>query len=239
MQKAQQDAWARCAARRDGQGSLNAASEFSPLYQIFPSFPHASEKSSMSREKRGTEGKIRSQVLDRWAGAGLECRATMAGLVGIVGRAGMGAGAGQGGWGTCVFLNKNVRRNRLECRFRAEYQGENPVFFSGFFPRGTGYFPRFPKFSPRKKSGEFKGKSRCYHLRSCILGWVVRPDCKNTKNLHGYIFHYAASLDCWLADLIVRERVLSILTWTKHVSKHSMDQILLCIKPLHGLSVID
>ena len=64
MQKAQDaSAWAQRsvrfgAARRDGQGHLNAASEFSPLYQFFP----AREKSSMSRKKNGTEGKIRSQV---------------------------------------------------------------------------------------------------------------------------------------------------------------------------------
>ena len=46
----------------------------------------------MSREKNGIEGKIRLQVPDRWAGAGREWRAGMAG------RAGMGAGAGPG-WG--------------------------------------------------------------------------------------------------------------------------------------------
>ena len=63
-----------------------------------------------------------------------------------------------------MFLHKNVRRNRLEYRFGAEYRGKNPVLFTGFFPRGTGYFPRFPGFFPRKKTGEFEGKIRCYHL---------------------------------------------------------------------------
>ena len=58
----------------------------------------------MFREKNGIEGKIRLQVPDRWAGAGRERRAGMAGRDG--GRAGM-AGLG---WGTCVFLHKNVRR---------------------------------------------------------------------------------------------------------------------------------
>ena len=86
---------------------------------------------------------------------------------------GLGRDGGRGragGWGTCVFLHKNVRRNRLECRFGAEYRGKSPVFFTGFFPRGTGYFPCFPGFFPRKKSGEFKGKIRCYHalLLTCI-----------------------------------------------------------------------
>ena len=42
----------------------------------------------MFQEKNGIEGKIRLQVPDRWAGAGRERRAGMAG------RAGMGAGAG-------------------------------------------------------------------------------------------------------------------------------------------------
>ena len=44
----------------------------------------------MSR-KNGTEGKIRSQMLDHWAGVGRECRAWMAG------RAWMGAGQGRAG----------------------------------------------------------------------------------------------------------------------------------------------
>ena len=74
------------------------------------------------------------------------------------GRAGMGWGGGR----ACSYI-KNVRRNRLECRFGAEYRGKNPVLFTGFFPRGTGYFPRFPGFFPREKSGEFEGKIRCYH----------------------------------------------------------------------------
>ena len=48
--------------------------------------------------------------------------------------AGMRAGAGSGtdrqggGGGTCMFLHKNVLRNRLECSFGAEYLGEPPVF---------------------------------------------------------------------------------------------------------------
>ena len=63
----------------------------------------------------------------------------------------MGAGAGQGRGGTCVFLHKNVRRNRLECRFGAEYRGENQVFFTRFFQGVTGYFPCF--------TGFFRGKN--------------------------------------------------------------------------------
>ena len=94
------------------------------------------------------------------------------------GRAGMG-------WGTCVFLHKNVRRNRLECRFGAEYRGKNPVLFTGFFPRGTGYFPRFPGFFPREKSGEFEGKIWCYHLayrRYCqgSEGTMSSRDCRRS-----------------------------------------------------------
>ena len=126
------------------------------LYRIFPSSPHAMEKFGMSpKKKNDTEGKIRSQVPDRWAGAGLECRA------GGRGRARPGRG-----WGTCVFLHKNVRKNRLECRLGAEYRGENPVFFAGYFPRFLGFFSR-------KKSGEFEGKIRCYHLLHSLRAKVT------------------------------------------------------------------
>ena len=48
------------------------------------------------REDEGAEGKIRSQVPDRWAGAGWEWRAGMAGRAGMVGRAGMAGRAGMG-----------------------------------------------------------------------------------------------------------------------------------------------
>ena len=113
----------------------------------------------MSREKNDTEGKIRSQIPNRWAGAGRECRA------GIAGRAGMGRAGG----GTCVFLHKYVRRNRLECRFGAEYRGESPVIFTGFFPGGTRYFPRFTGFFPRKTSGEFEGKIRFYQVLKALV----------------------------------------------------------------------
>ena len=64
------------------------------LCRIFPSFPHAREKSGMSRKKNGTDGKIRSQVPDRWAGAGRECWAGMAAGQGW--RTGPGGGPGPG-----------------------------------------------------------------------------------------------------------------------------------------------
>ena len=63
--------------------------------------------------------------------------------------------AGPGGVGTCVFLHKNVRRKSLDCCFGAEYRGENPKIFTGFSPRGTGYFPCFTGFFSKKKSGQF------------------------------------------------------------------------------------
>ena len=120
------------------------------------------EKIGCTLEKFGTEGKIRSQVAQR-AGAGR----VEAGLVGWArwGRAGWGqAGQGSpGGGGMCVLIHKNVRRNRLECRFGAEQRGKNPVFFTGISPEGTGFSPSFPGFFSRKKSGEFEGKIRCYH----------------------------------------------------------------------------
>ena len=44
-----------------------------------------------------------------------------------------------------MFLHKNVRRNRLECRFGAEYRGKNPVFFTDYFYRI--FFGRYLIFS--------------------------------------------------------------------------------------------
>ena len=126
------------------------------LYRIFSLFPHAREKSCMSRKKTV----LREKFGCRYQTAGLE-RAGSTGP-GWRARPGWGPGQGRRGWGTCVFLHKNVRRNRLECSFGAEYRGENPLFFSGFFPRGTcptGYSPRFPEFSPGKNPANLRGKS--------------------------------------------------------------------------------
>ena len=139
------------AARCDGQGPLNAASEFSPFVPNFSLVPSCEGKIRyVPREKNGTEGKIRSQVPDRWAGAGRD--------------GGPGRDGGQGRDG-----------NSLECRFGAEYRGKNSVFFTGFFPRGTGYFPRFPGFFPREKSSEFEGKILCNHGRPTYR--ARRPKC--------------------------------------------------------------
>ena len=141
MQEAQQDAWAqrsvrRGAARRDGQDRSNAASEFSPFVPNFSLVPSCEGKIRYVPEKNGTEGKIRSQVADRWAGAGRECRA------GIAGRAGMGRAGG----GTCVFLHKYVRRNRLGCRFGAEHRGKNPYYSLDFFREVQDISLIFPDF---------------------------------------------------------------------------------------------
>ena len=53
----------------------------------------------MSRKKNGTEGKIWLQAQDRWAGAGRECRAGMAGWAGMAGLAWMAGRAGMAGRG--------------------------------------------------------------------------------------------------------------------------------------------
>ena len=83
-----------------------------------------------------------------WMGTGL------VGCGGVVG--GKGAGRGpRGGGGTCMFIPKIIRRNRVECRSGAEYQGKNPVFFTGFFPWRYRIFPRCT-FFPRKKSGKIE-----------------------------------------------------------------------------------
>ena len=86
------------------------------------------EKSGSTREKFGTEGKIRSQVVER-AGAGW----TGPGGGGPGGAGGPGGG-GPGGvrpgragqpWrgGRACWYIKSVRRNRIECRFGAEKRG--------------------------------------------------------------------------------------------------------------------
>ena len=78
-------------------------------------------------------------VVGWWGGKGLE-----------------GAARGpRGGGGTCMFIPKIIRRNRVECRSGAEYQGKNPVFFTGFFPWRYRIFPRCT-FFPRKKSGKIE-----------------------------------------------------------------------------------
>ena len=74
--------------------------------------------SSLEEEKGTDPGKIRSQVPDRWAGAGRDVGPGRDGPV----EAGVGPGRAKGGGeGTCVFLHKYMRRNRLKCRFGAEY----------------------------------------------------------------------------------------------------------------------
>ena len=61
------------------------------------------------------------------------------------GRAGWGGAGrvGAGRWGRTGsvpgLIHKNVRRNRVQCSFGAEYREKNPVFFTGFFPGGAGF----------------------------------------------------------------------------------------------------
>ena len=88
------------------------------------------EKSCSTREKFGTEGKIRSQVAERagagWSGPGGRGQGGGGragwGRAGRVGAGLVGVGRAVQPWreGTCVFIHKNVRRNRIECCFGAE-----------------------------------------------------------------------------------------------------------------------
>ena len=89
------------AARRGATGKVVSMQHvsFLLLYRIFPlipeTSPHAREKSGMSPEKKTV---LREKFGRRCRTAGLE-RARMAG------RAGMGAGAGPGGWGrACSYI---------------------------------------------------------------------------------------------------------------------------------------
>ena len=82
-----------------------------------------------------------------WSGQGVAGRVGGQGWLARQGwRAGPGWGLGpdRGGWGTCVFLHKNVRRNRLEYRFRAEWRGKSCIFYQ-IFPERYRIFPSFSR----------------------------------------------------------------------------------------------
>ena len=95
-------------------------------------FPHSLTrgKNPLYPQKKTvlSPGKIRTQVLHRGLG-----RAGRAGQQWLAGQ-GWGPGLGQAGagGGTCVFLNKNVHRNRLECCFGAVCWDKKTEFFCGF-----------------------------------------------------------------------------------------------------------
>ena len=105
------------AGLRGGQSCFNAVSVFSPFVPIFSPIPSREGKIRYIPKKKTvlSPGKIRTQVLHRGLG-----RAGRAGQQWLAGQ-GWGPGLGQAGagGGTCVFLNKNVHRNRLECCFGA------------------------------------------------------------------------------------------------------------------------
>ena len=110
----------------------------------------------MPRKKNGS-GKIRSQVQDRWAG-GWEVRA------GGPGRDGWPGPVWAGGCvGTCVFLHKHVRRNRLGSLFRAVCLGKKHLHFTRFFLGGTGFFrgksPAKLGESPARRAQRWKMRS--------------------------------------------------------------------------------
>ena len=154
MQNAQQDAWTQCpvrrgAARRDGQGNFNAASDFSPFVPIFfPRSLHAGEKSSMSPKKRG----LREKFGHRFRTAGLE-RAGMAGRDGGKGRAGMGAGAGPGraggGGRACIYIKTcvGIGSNAVSELYT---EGKSGIFALIFSERYL-IFPSFSRIFPEGK----------------------------------------------------------------------------------------
>ena len=84
-----------------------------------------------------------------------------------------------------MFLHKNVRRIRLACHFGAVCQEKNPVFFTGFFPGGTGFSPRFTGFFTRKNpvkrgkiTGFFTRKNPVKRGENPVLSHIAGPLCK-------------------------------------------------------------
>ena len=57
----------------------------------------------------------------------------------------------------------------LECHFWAEYQGGNLAFLIRFFFLIYRIFPSFNRIFPEGKSGEFKGKIWCYHIKLIVV----------------------------------------------------------------------
>ena len=72
---------------------------------------------------------------------------------------GVGAWQGRGGRGTCVFLHKNVHRNRLECSFRAACQESNRHFSLIFFREVLDFPLNILDFSQGKNPAKSRGKS--------------------------------------------------------------------------------
>ena len=65
----------------------------------------------------------------------------------------MGAGAGPGRWGgTCLFLHKNVLRNRLECSFGAVCKGQKRCSSLNFPQKVHDFALDVQDFSPGKIS---------------------------------------------------------------------------------------
>ena len=67
-----------------------------------------------------------------------------------------------------------IPRTGLECLFGAEYRGQNPVFFTGFSPRGSGFFPRLIAFFLREKS---EGKIRRIRGQNPVLSRTLCWQC--------------------------------------------------------------
>ena len=94
----------------------------------------------------------------------------------------MGTGA-EPGWGgdrgTCVYLHKNMRRNRLECRFGAEYL-ENTgryrifpsfyrIFFEGKILRIRGRNPVLSLITTVEQVCIWRGFESCLHITAISL----------------------------------------------------------------------
>ena len=123
-------------------------------------------------EQRKTQSHVAEQAGAGWSWSG-GVRPGRAGKVGagrvgtcrVRGLAGMGGG-GVGGagqtraalaGGDVWLIHKNVRRNRVECRFGAEYQGEIRYFSTGFFQVVPDFWIEIPDFSRGKNPANLRG----------------------------------------------------------------------------------
>ena len=142
------------AAQRGGQSGFNAVSDFSPFHWIFSSFPHEGKIQCALKRKKCTTAlrkKIGCAGLG-WAGAGREGPAGVEpGRDGARGRAGGGL--------TCVFLHKNVRRNRLKYLFGAVCRGKNRYFSPDFFREVPDFALYILDFFRGKNQAKSRGKS--------------------------------------------------------------------------------